>query len=58
MTVPTTVTAATKEIAPNDFVAPQGGGVPGWAIALIVLCSLILLSLWAVLARRRRYSGL
>jgi hypothetical protein len=54
--VPSTVTAATKEIAPNDFVAPQGGGVPGWAIALFVLCGLTLLSLWAVLARRRRYS--
>jgi hypothetical protein len=57
VTVPSTVTAATKEIAPNDFVAQQGGGIPGWAVALIVLCGLILVSLWAVLVRRRRYRG-
>ena len=54
VTVPSTTPAATKQIAPNDFVAPQSGGIPLWAIALMVLGGLILISLWAVMLRRQR----
>ena len=54
VTVPSTAPAATKQIAPNDFVPPQSGGSPPWAIALMVLGGLILFSLWAVLLHRQR----
>jgi hypothetical protein len=50
--------AATKRVASGVYVVPPGGGIPGWAIALIVLAGLILLSLWAVLFRRGRNRNL
>jgi len=58
VTVPSTAPAATKQIAPNDFVPPPSAGIPFWAIALIVLGGLILFSLWAVLLRRQRNRNL
>ena len=58
MTVPPTVPAATKQIAPNVFVPPQSAGIPLWAIVLMVLGGLVLLSLWAVLLRRQRNRNL
>jgi hypothetical protein len=52
VTVPSTVAAATKRIAPNDYVVPSEPGIPGWAIALMVLAGLILFSIWALILRR------
>jgi hypothetical protein len=54
VTVPSKVPAATKEIAPNEFVPPQSPGIPLWAIILIVLGGLILISLWALILLRRQ----
>jgi hypothetical protein len=53
VTVPSAVPAATRRIASNVYVVPSGG-IPGWAIALLVLGVLLLLSLWAVLLRWSR----
>jgi hypothetical protein len=53
VTVPGTVPAATRRIADGDYVVPAGG-IPGWAVVLMVLGGLIVLSLWAVLLRRER----
>jgi hypothetical protein len=53
VTVASAVPAATRQIAPGVFVAPPSGGIPLWAIVLMVLGGLILISLWAVLLRRR-----
>lgn len=52
VTVPAEVAAATKRIAPNDYVVPSGPGIPGWAIVLMVLGGLILFSIWALILRR------
>jgi hypothetical protein len=54
VTVPSTVPAATKEIAPNQFVPAQSPGIPLWAIILMVLGGLILISLWAAILLRRQ----
>jgi hypothetical protein len=50
--VPRLAPAATKGIGNNDFVVPARSGIPAWAIVLIILGSLILLSIWAVFLRR------
>jgi hypothetical protein len=52
VTVPGTVAAATKQIAPNDYVVPSSPGIPAWAIVLMVLAGLILFSIWALILRR------
>jgi hypothetical protein len=58
VTVASTQPAATKRVGQNTYVVPGGGGIPAWAIALMVLGALILLSLWAVLLRRQRNGNL
>ena len=51
-------TPATRQIAPGVFVAPPSEGIPLWAILLMVLGGLILVSLWAaILLRRQRNSN-
>jgi hypothetical protein len=52
VTVPAEAAAATKRIAPNDYVVPSGSGIPAWAIVLMVLAGLILFSIWALILRR------
>jgi hypothetical protein len=58
VTVASTQPAATKRVGQNAYVVPGGGGIPAWAIALMVLGALILFSLWAVLLRRQRNRNL
>ena len=58
VTVASTQPAATKRVGQNAYVAPGGGGIPAWAIVLMVLGGLILFSLWAVLLRRQRNRNL
>lgn len=52
VTVPGTVAAATKRIAPNDYVVPSTPGIPIWSIVLMVLGGFILFSIWALILRR------
>jgi hypothetical protein len=55
VTVPSTVPATPKRVANGDYIlATSNGGVPAWAIALMVLGALILVSLWAILIHRER----
>jgi hypothetical protein len=55
VTVPDTKQAAPKQVAKGDYAfASDNGGIPAWAITLMVLGGLIVLSLWAVLLRRGR----
>jgi hypothetical protein len=58
VTVSSTQPAKTKRVGPSAYEAPGGGGIPAWAIALMVLGGLILFSLWAVLLRRQRNRNL
>jgi Bacterial protein of unknown function (DUF916) len=58
VTVASTQPAATKRVGNNAYVVPGGGGIPAWAIALMVLGALILFSLWALLLRRQRTRNL
>jgi hypothetical protein len=39
-------------------VVPPGAGIPGWAIALVVLGGLILFSIWALILRRNHGKNL
>jgi hypothetical protein len=54
VTVASTKPAATKRVGRNDYVAPDSPGIPVWAVALMVLGGLILVSVWAVFLRRER----
>jgi hypothetical protein len=54
VTVASTQPAATKRVGNSDYVVPSSGGIPGWAIALIVIGGLLLFSVWAVFLRRER----
>ena len=55
VTIPSTAPAAPKQVAKGDYtLAASNGGIPAWAIALMVLGGPVLLSLWAVLLRRGR----
>jgi hypothetical protein len=52
--VPSTVPAATKRIASNDYVVPASPGIPLWAVGLMIIGGLILISIWVVFLRRGR----
>jgi hypothetical protein len=52
--VASTRPAATKRVGSNDYVAPDSPGIPVWAVVLMVLGGLILVSVWAVFLRRER----
>jgi hypothetical protein len=56
--VPSTAPAATKRIGSNDYVVPASPGIPLWAIALMIIGALILISIWAVFLRRGRNRNL
>jgi hypothetical protein len=52
------VAAASKRIAPNDYVVPSSPGIPIWAIVLMVLGGFILFSIWALILRRNHDKNL
>jgi hypothetical protein len=57
VTISSITPAATKRIGNNDYVVPSSGGIPGWAIALMVIGGLLLFSIWAVFLRRARHNN-
>lgn len=54
VTVAGTRPAATKRVDRDDYVAPGSPGIPVWAVVLMVLGGLILVSIWTVFLRRER----
>jgi hypothetical protein len=54
VTVASTRPAATKRVGRDDYVAPDSPGIPVWAVVLMVLGGLILVSIWAVFLHRER----